>query len=133
MSYHETIGARRYHFNDLKTLLARASPRRSDDELASVAAATEKERVAAKMALAQVPLAAFLDEPLIPYEDDEVTRLIVDTHSREAFAPIAHLTVGEFREWLLADSTDTAALESITMGVTPEMAAAVSKLMRTRT
>ncbi|MDR5838834.1 ethanolamine ammonia-lyase subunit EutB [Caballeronia sp. LZ034LL] len=130
MSYHETIGVRRYRFDDLKTLLARASPRRSGDELAGLAAATEEERVAAKMALAQVPLAAFLDEPLIPYEDDEVTRLIVDTHSRDAFAPLAHLTVGAFREWLLADSTDTAALEAVTMGITPEMAAAVSKLMR---
>src|ERR1700749_1412424 len=93
MSYHETIGARRYRFDDLKTLLARASPRRSGDELAGVAASTEEERVAARLALAQVPLRAFLDEPLIPYEDDEVTRLIVDTHDAHAFAPIAHLTV----------------------------------------
>ncbi|WP_250453564.1 ethanolamine ammonia-lyase subunit EutB [Caballeronia sp. ATUFL_M2_KS44] len=130
MSYHETIGARRYRFDDLTTLLARASPQRSGDELAGVAAASEEERVAAKMALAQVPLRTFLDEPLIPYEIDEVTRLIVDTHDADAFAPIAHLTVGEFREWLLSDAADTAALERIEMGVTPEMAAAVSKLMR---
>ncbi|MDR5739387.1 MULTISPECIES: ethanolamine ammonia-lyase subunit EutB [unclassified Caballeronia] len=130
MSYHETIGARRYRFDDLKTLLARASPRRSGDELAGVAAASEEERVAAKLALAQVPLRTLLDEPLIPYEHDEVTRLIVDSHDAEAFAPVAHLTVGEFREWLLSDSVDTAALERIKMGVTPEMAAAVSKLMR---
>jgi len=130
MSYYETIGARRYRFDDLKTLLARASPQRSGDELAGVAAASEEERVAAKMALARVPLRTFLDEPLIPYENDEVTRLILDTHDADAFAPIAHLTVGEFREWLLSDSVDTAALERITMGVTPEMAAAVSKLMR---
>jgi ethanolamine ammonia-lyase large subunit len=130
MSYYETIGARRYRFDDLKTLLARASPQRSGDELAGVAAASEEERVAAKMALARVPLRTFLDEPLIPYEDDEVTRLIVDTHDADAFAPIAHQTVGEFREWLLSDSVDTAALERIKMGVTPEMAAAVSKLMR---
>ena len=130
MSYYETIGARRYRFDDLKTLLARASPQRSGDELAGVAAASEEERVAAKMALARVPLRTFLDEPLIPYEDDEVTRLIVDTHDADAFAPIAHLTVGEFREWLLSGSVDTAALERIKMGVTPEMAAAVSKLMR---
>ncbi len=127
----ETIGARRrYRFDDLKTLLARASPCRSGDELAGIAAATEEERVAAKLALAQVPLRAFLDEPLIPYEDDEVTRLIVDTHSAEAFAPIAHLSVGAFREWLLADTTDTAALERASAGITPEMAAAMSKLMR---
>jgi ethanolamine ammonia-lyase large subunit len=130
MPYHENIGARRYGFDDLKTLLARASPRRSGDELAGIAAETEEERVAAKMALANVPLRAFLDEPLIPYESDEVTRLIVDSHSADAFAPIAHLSVGEFREWLLADTTDTAALERVTDGITPEMAAAVSKLMR---
>jgi ethanolamine ammonia-lyase large subunit len=130
MSYYETIGARRYRFDDLKTLLARASLRRSGDELAGVAAASEEERVAAKMALARVPLRTLLDEPLIPYEDDEVTRLIVDTHDADAFAPIAHQTVGEFREWLLSDSVDTAALERVKMGVTPEMAAAVSKLMR---
>jgi ethanolamine ammonia-lyase large subunit len=130
MTYHERIGARRYHFDDLKTLLARASPRRSGDELAELAAETEEERVAAKMALANVPLRAFLDDPLIPYESDEVTRLIVDSHSADAFAPVAHLTVGEFREWLLADSTGTAELEQVTAGITPEMAAAVSKLMR---
>lgn len=82
------------------------------------------------MALAQVPLRAFLNETLIPYESDEVTRLIVDTHDLQAFAPIAHLTVGEFREWLLSDATDTAAVESVTFGLTPEMVAAVSKLMR---
>ncbi|TKC89199.1 ethanolamine ammonia-lyase subunit EutB [Trinickia terrae] len=130
MNYSETIGARTYRFADLKTLLAKASPLRSGDELAGVAAASEEERVAAKMALAQVPLAAFLNEALIPYESDEVTRLIVDTHSREAFAEISHLTVGDFRNWLLADTTDTAALERITAGLTPEMVAAVSKLMR---
>ncbi|WP_277184481.1 ethanolamine ammonia-lyase subunit EutB [Caballeronia sp. BR00000012568055] len=130
MSWFETIGARRYRFDDLKTLLARASPRRSGDELAGVAASTEEERVAAKMALANLPLRSFLDDALIPYESDEVTRLIFDTHDAQAFAPIAHLTVGEFREWLLADTTDTAALEAATSGITPEMAAAVSKLMR---
>ncbi|WP_250535256.1 ethanolamine ammonia-lyase subunit EutB [Caballeronia sp. AZ10_KS36] len=130
MGYQATIGVRRYRFDDLKTLLARASPQRSGDELAGVAAATEEERVAAKMALADLPLRAFLDEPLIPYETDEVTRLIVDTHDAAAFARIAHLTVGELREWLLSDATDTAALEAVEMGLTPEMAAAVSKLMR---
>ncbi|MDR5857517.1 ethanolamine ammonia-lyase subunit EutB [Caballeronia sp. LZ062] len=130
MTYQASIGVRRYRFDDLKTLLGRASPQRSGDELAGVAAATEEERVAAKIALADVPLRAFLDEPLIPYEADEVTRLIVDTHDAAAFAPIAHLTVGELREWLLFDATDTAALEAVQMGLTPEMAAAVSKLMR---
>ncbi len=130
MSYSETIGARTYRFADLKTLLAKASPLRSGDELAGIAAASEEERVAAKMALAQVPLAQFLNEALIPYESDEVTRLIVDTHSPQAFAEISHLTVGDFRNWLLAGTTDTAALTRITAGLTPEMVAAVSKLMR---
>jgi len=130
MSYNETIGHRTYRFDDLKTLLARATPQRSGDQLAGVAAATEEERVAAKMALAQVPLRTFLSETVIPYESDEVTRLIIDEHSAQAFAEISHLTVGDFRDWLLADTTDTAALVRIAPGLTPEMVAAVSKLMR---
>jgi ethanolamine ammonia-lyase large subunit len=130
MNFHETIGARSYRFDGLATLLAKASPRRSGDELAGVAAASEEERVAAKLALAHVPLAAFLNEALIPYESDEVTRLIIDTHSLDAFAEISHLTVGDFRNWLLADTTDTATLMRVTAGLTPEMVAAVSKLMR---
>jgi ethanolamine ammonia-lyase large subunit len=130
MSYNETIGHRTYCFDDLKTLLARATPQRSGDQLAGVAAATEEERVAAKMALAQVPLRTFLSETVIPYESDEVTRLIIDEHSAQAFAEISHLTVGDFRDWLLADTTDTAALVRIAPGLTPEMVAAVSKLMR---
>ncbi|WP_250511728.1 ethanolamine ammonia-lyase subunit EutB [Caballeronia sp. GACF4] len=130
MSFTETIGVRTYRFADLKSLLAKASPMRSGDQLAGVAATSEEERVAAKLALANVPLQRFLEEPLIPYEQDEVTRLIVDEHSREAFADIAHLTVGDFRNWLLSHTTDTAALERITFGLTPEMIAAVSKLMR---
>jgi ethanolamine ammonia-lyase large subunit len=130
MSYTETIGSRKYRFADLKTLLAKASPLRSGDELAGVAAASEEERVAAKMALAQVPLKRFLDEALIAYESDEVTRLIIDSHDRSAFAEIAHLTVGDFRNWLLSSSTDSDALIRIGAGLTPEMVAAVSKLMR---
>jgi ethanolamine ammonia-lyase large subunit len=130
MSYMETIGARTYRFADLKTLLAKASPLRSGDQLAGVAAASEEERVAARMALADVPLRTFLNEALVPYESDEVTRLIVDTHAPDAFAEISHLTVGDFRNWLLATSTDSKALERITAGLTPEMVAAVSKLMR---
>jgi ethanolamine ammonia-lyase large subunit len=130
MSYTETIGARTYRFGDLKALLAKASPLRSGDQLAGVCAATEEERVAAKMALAQVPLRTFLNEALIPYEEDEVTRLIIDDHSPEAFAEISHLTVGELRNWLLADTTDPDALIRVTAGLTPEMVAAVSKLMR---
>ena len=119
MSYTETVGQRTYRFADLKTLLANASPQRSGDELAGIAADSEQARVAAKMALAQVPLRAFLNEALIPYENDEVTRLIVDTHSLDAFAEIAHLTVGDFRDWLLLASTDSDALARIAAGLAP--------------
>ncbi|HET9040653.1 MAG TPA: ethanolamine ammonia-lyase subunit EutB, partial [Gemmatimonadales bacterium] len=128
--YAETVGAVRYTFPDLRTLLARASPARSGDALAGVAAASSEERVAAQMALADLPLRALLDEPVIPYEADEVTRLIVDTHDAEAFRPVAHLTVGGFREWLLSHETTSAALAALAPGITPEMAAAVSKIMR---
>jgi ethanolamine ammonia-lyase large subunit len=112
----------------LKELMARASPLRSGDVLAGVAAATQEERVRARMLLADVPLRRFLDEPLVPYEDDEVTRLICDSHDAAAFAPLASLTVGEFRDWLLEASSED--LKAVAFGVTPEMAAAVSKLMR---
>jgi ethanolamine ammonia-lyase large subunit len=130
MSYHHTIGIRTHRFADLRELMAKASPARSGDYLAGVAAATEEERMAAKIALAGVPLKRFLSEPLIPYEDDEVTRLILDEHAAAAFAEISHLTVGDFRNWLLSDLADSAALARIAPGVTPEMAAAVSKIMR---
>jgi len=128
--YRATIGTRRYSFDDLKTLLARASPKRSGDQLAGLAAATEEERVAAQFALADVPLATFLQEAVVAYETDEVTRLIIDSHDARAFAPIAHLTVGGFRDWLLSDETTTAVLTAIAPGVTPESAAAVSKICR---
>jgi ethanolamine ammonia-lyase large subunit len=111
---------------ELKALLAKATPLRSGDQLAGIAAESAEERVAAQIALADTPLARFLNDLLIPYERDEVTRLIVDTHDQEAFAPIAHLSVGEFREWLLA--ADGTAISSIS--IMPEMAAAVSKIMR---
>lgn len=114
----------------LKEVLAKASPVRSGDVLAGVAAATEEERVLAQMELAGVPLARFLEEHVVPYEEDEVTRLIIDTHDRDAFAPIRGLTVGEFRDWLLTDAVDGEVLTRLAPGVTPEMAAAVSKLMR---
>jgi ethanolamine ammonia-lyase large subunit len=130
MSHVHTLGARRHVFADLKTLLAKASPARSGDYLAGLAAATDEERMAARMALADVPLKRFLDEALVPYEDDEVTRLIVDTHDAHAFAPVAHLTVGAFRDWLLGPQADGDALARLAPGLTPEMAAAVSKLMR---
>jgi ethanolamine ammonia-lyase large subunit len=117
-------------FADLKTLLAKATPARSGDELAGIAAESAEERVASQIALADVPLARFLSQPVIPYEVDEVTRLICDSHDAAAFAPVAHLNVGEFREWLLADETSGEILAALAPGLTPEMAAAVSKIMR---
>jgi ethanolamine ammonia-lyase large subunit len=132
MPYTTTLGAVTHRFADLKEVLAKASPMRSGDALAGVAAATEEERVAAQMALADVRLKDFLTADFVPYEDDEVTRLILDTHDAAAFAPVASLTVGELREWLLAYTTDEAALHAVGPGLTPEMAAAVSKLMRNR-
>ena len=119
----------RWRFEDLKTLMAKASPPRSGDALAGVAAESAEEHVAAQMQLADTPLKRFLSEPLIPYESDDVTRLILDTHDPAAFAPVSHMTVGEFREWLLGEA-DAAALARLAPGVTPEMAAAVSKIMR---
>ena len=130
MPYRHVIGSRTYVFTDLKTLLARATPRRAGDELAGVAAATYEERVAAQYALADVPLRTFLHEALVPYEQDEVTRLIIDTHDAAAFAPIAHFTVGELRDWLMSDGADGATLAALAPGLTPEMVAAVSKLLR---
>jgi len=124
------VGSASYAFRDLKALMAKASPARSGDMLAGVAAVNAEERVVAQMALAELPLKTFIEEPLVPYEDDEITRLIIDTHDRAAFAPISHLTVGDFRNWLLADDTDSAVLAAVAPGVTPEMAAAVSKIMR---
>ena len=106
MAYAHTLAGTRYVFDDLRTLLARATPFRSGDALAGLAAATAAERVAAQMALADVPLATILAEPVVPYETDEVTRLIVDSHDTAAFAPMAALTVGEFREFLLAAEPD---------------------------
>jgi ethanolamine ammonia-lyase large subunit len=128
--YHARIGIRSYRFDDLAALMARASPRRSGDELAGVAAHSAEERVAAQIALAEVPLSRFLDEELVPYEKDEVTRLIIDTHDQVAFTPVAHLSVGGFRDWLLGDDADSASLAALAPGLTPEMVAAVSKLMR---
>jgi ethanolamine ammonia-lyase large subunit len=123
------VGGRAHSFASLRELMAKATPRRSGDELAGVAAASMEERVAAQRCLAEVPLKQFLEEPLIPYEIDEVTRLILDTHDSAAFAMVAKLTVGEFREWLLRYETDALALAALAPGLTPEMAAAVSKVM----
>ena len=119
-----------FSFADLRDLMAKATPPRSGDVLAGVAAASARERAAAQAVLADVPLARFLEEPLVPYETDEVTRLILDTHDMAAFAPLADHTVGTFREWLLAYETTDVELSAVAPGVTPEMAAAVSKVMR---
>lgn len=130
MSYQHTIQHRTYRFDNLGALLSRATPFRSGDALAGLAADSYEERVAAQLALADVPLKTFLEETVIPYEKDEVTRLILDTHNKTAFAPVSHFTVGELRDWLLSDAADTAALQALSPGLTPEMVAAVSKLMR---
>lgn len=130
MSYRFTIKQHTYQFNTLSELLAKAGPFRSGDALAGVAANDYKERVAAQLALADVPLKNFLQETVIPYEQDEVTRLIIDSHNAAAFAPIAHFTTGQFRDWLLSDEVDTITLQQLAPGLTPEMVAAVSKLMR---
>ncbi len=130
MIYRYSIDSHTYQFQDLKEVLAKATPARSGDFLAGVAADTYAERMAARMCLAEIPLKQFLEDLIIPYETDEVTRLIVDTHDRQAFAEISHLTVGDFRDWLLSDVANTETLSRIAAGVTPEMAAAVSKLMR---
>ncbi|BAC72256.1 ethanolamine ammonia-lyase [Streptomyces avermitilis] len=128
-TYTARLGGRTHSFPSLAALLAAASPERSGDRLAGLAADSAEARVAARWALAEVPLARFLAEPVIPYEDDDVTRLIVDTHDARAFAPVAGLCVGEFREWLLSDAADAGSLAALAPGLTPEMVAAVSKLM----
>ncbi|MFY9853273.1 MAG: ethanolamine ammonia-lyase subunit EutB [Terracidiphilus sp.] len=130
MAFGYSIGNRRYSFADLRELLAKATPSRSGDALAGLAASSAEERVAAQFALADLPLTHFLSEQVIPYEDDEVTRLIVDTHDAAAFAPVRSLTVGELRDWLLSDNATAPRLSALAPGLTPEMAAAVSKLMR---
>lgn len=130
MSYSISAGGNHWVFPDLKTVMAKASPDRSGDRLAGVAAQTSQERVAAQMVLADLPLKTFLTEALIPYEKDEVTRLIIDKHDQNAFRPISSFTVGDFRNWLLSDLADTTQLKNISLGLTPEMVAAVSKIMR---
>ena len=129
-TYAHSIGGQTWRFEDLRELMAKATPARSGDYLAGVAAASAAERVAAQMTLADVPLKQFLIEAVIPYEEDEVTRLIIDTHDAAAFAPVSHLTVGGLRDWLLGDEADEAVLRALAPGLTPEMAAAVSKIMR---
>ncbi|MGX1351438.1 ethanolamine ammonia-lyase large subunit [Bradyrhizobium elkanii] len=130
MLYRHTIDATNYAFDDLRILLAKASPPRSGDRLAGIAADSAEEMIAARLALANVPLKQFLDEPVIPYEADEVTRLILDSHDVVGFLPVSSLTVGGFRDWLLSDAASGEAIKRLSRGITPEMVAAVSKLMR---
>jgi ethanolamine ammonia-lyase large subunit len=130
MRYTFRLDGRHFDFKNLKTLMAKATPARSGDRLAGIAAQTDLERIAAQLVLADVPLDHFLKELLIPYEADEVTRLILDDFDPQAFDPIRHLSVGGFRDWLLSDAADTDTLAALKMGLTPEMVAAVSKIMR---
>lgn len=130
MSFAHSIGGMVWRFDSLRELMAKASPARSGDFLAEVAATSDAERAAAQMALADVPLKRFLNEALIPYEEDEVTRLVVDSHDLAAFSPVSHLTIGGLRDWLLGDDATEASLKALAPGLTPEMAAAVSKIMR---
>ncbi|HEY8335207.1 MAG TPA: ethanolamine ammonia-lyase subunit EutB [Tardiphaga sp.] len=130
MIYRHTVGAHSFVFETLRDLLAKATPPRSGDRLAGIAAVTAEQMIAARMALADLPLTQFLQETVIPYEDDEVTRLIVDSHDAVAFAAVSSLTVGGFRDWLLSDKATPDVLAALADGITPEMAAAVSKLMR---
>jgi ethanolamine ammonia-lyase large subunit len=130
MPLHHDLGGERHVFADLRALLAAASPYRSGDALAGLAADSQTRRVAARYTLAELPLAHFLTATVVPYEADDVTRLIQDGHDRAAFAAVAHLTVGGLRDWLLADAADAPALTALAPGLTPEMVAAVSKLMR---
>jgi ethanolamine ammonia-lyase large subunit len=125
-----TVGNRTFGFRSLAELMAKASPARSGDRLAGISAKSAEERVVAQMTLAELPLKRFLNDALVPYEEDEVTRLIFDEHDAGAFAPISHLTVGDFRDWLLSDLATPEMLEQIRAGIMPEMAAAVSKIMR---
>src|SRR5450631_3696898 len=130
MVYRHTIDATSHVFDDLRDLLAKATPPRSGDRLAGIAADSAEQMIAARIALADVPLKQFLQETVVAYEDDEITRLIIDTHDMSAFAAISSLTVGSFRDWLLSDAATTNVLKTVSCGITPEMAAAVSKLMR---
>ncbi len=130
MRYSHTVGGHRYTYDELRELMAKASPARSGDYLAGIAAADDEERVAAQLALADVPVATFLTDVVVPYESDDVTRLIIDGHDAKAFAAISHLTVGGLRDWLLSDQADERSLAALAAGLTPEIVAAVSKISR---
>ncbi len=130
MPYRASLGGQAYHFASLADLLAKATPARSGDQLAGIAADSAQQRMAAREALADLPLATFLQQAVVPYESDDITRLIIDGHDTAAFAPVAHLTVGGFRDWLLSDAATPAVLAALAPGLTPEMVAAVSKISR---
>ena len=130
MRYHATLGGQGHAFDDLRQVMAHASPARSGDYLAGVGAATAQQRMAARHVLADLPLSTFLNEALVPYEEDAITRLVIDGHDAAAFAPIRHMTVGGWRNWLLGDAATPEALAALAPGLTPEMVSAVSKLMR---
>ncbi len=130
MAFATIIEGTRFTFPDLKSLMAKATPERSGDQLAGIAADGPVERLAAQIALADLPLKVFLAEELIPSEEDEVSDLIARRHDRAAFAPISSLTVGAFREWLLSTTAEPAALAALAPGLTPEMVAAVAKICR---
>ena len=128
--YKHTVHTRVYHFDDLKTLMANATPFRSGDAFAGITAGSYEERIAAQMCLADLPLKTFLNEAVIPYETDEITRLIIDNHDAKSFAAISAFTIGELRDWLLSDYADTKTLQQLQYAFTPEMLASVSKIMR---
>jgi ethanolamine ammonia-lyase large subunit len=130
MGYSFNIGSNFYQFKDLKTLLAKATPLRSGDELAKLGANSNAERIAAQYALSEVPLTDFIENPIIPYENDEVTRLIIDNHDSKSFSKINQYSVGQFRDWLLSYEATNERISELKMALTPEMVAAVSKLMR---
>lgn len=129
MSFATQVRAERFAFADLRELLAKASEEKSGDQLAGIAAGSERERVAAKRALAEVPLGAIVDNPVIDPDADEVSRLIVESHDPEAFAPIRNWTVGQLREVLLDDATGEEEIRAIGRAIIPEIASAVAKLM----
>lgn len=128
--YHTTINQTVWHFSDLRDLMAKATPKRSGDALAQIAAHSAEQRVAAQIVLADVPLKQFLNELVIPYEVDEISRLIIDQHDAIAFLPISSFTVGQLRDWLLSEQATPNVLSKLALGLTPEMVAAVSKIMR---
>jgi len=133
VTYHQHVSGVTYSFDGLVELMAKATPLRSGDELAGCAAESDAERAAAAWVLADLPLETFLHQEVVPYETDEVTRLIFDSHDRQAFSAISHLTVGSFRDWLLATASEhdsAARIAAIAPGLTPEMVAATSKIMR---